>query len=100
VTPDISTYMSDASGGWSMLPSLFASEENARPWSVARAVLYGTGMGLLAALIKLFGPFHPAQGALPFALEIGVAVLTFAILCTGAALLRNTSPNSSRETLR
>ena len=51
-----------------MLPSLFASEENARPWSVPRAALYGAGLGLLAALIKLFGPFHAAERTLPFAL--------------------------------
>jgi hypothetical protein len=44
--------MSDAAGGVSMLPSLFTSEEDRRPWSVPRAALYGAGIGLLAALIK------------------------------------------------
>jgi hypothetical protein len=58
-----------------MLPSLFASGENARPWSVPRAALCGAGLGLLAALIKLFDPFHAAERTLPFALEIGLAVL-------------------------
>ena len=72
-----------------MLPSLFTSDENARPWSVPRAALYGAGIGLVAALIKIFGPFHAADRALPVALEIGVAVLAFAVLCAGAALLRN-----------
>jgi hypothetical protein len=83
-----------------MLPSLFASEENARPWSVARAALYGAGIGLLAALIKLFGQFHTAERALPFALEIGVAVLAFAILCAGSALLRNLLTRRLQDTMR
>ena len=72
-----------------MLPSLFTSDENARPWSVPRAALYGAGVGLLAALIKLFGPFHAADRTLSVALEIAVAVFAFAVLCAGAALLRN-----------
>ena len=72
-----------------MLPSLFTSDENARPWSVPRAALYGAGIGLLAALIKFFGPFHVADRTLPVALEIAVAVFAFAVLCAGAALLRN-----------
>jgi hypothetical protein len=72
-----------------MLPSLFRSEEDTRPWNVPRAGLYGAGIGLLAALVKIFGPFHTAEQALPFALEVCVAVAAFAILCSGAALLRN-----------
>ena len=83
-----------------MLPSLFASGENARPWSVPRAALCGAGLGLLAALIKLFGPFHAAERTLPFALEIGVAVLAFAILCAGAALLRNLLARRLHDTTR
>ena len=61
-----------------MLPSLFTSDENARPWSVPRAALYGAGIGLLAALIKFFGPFHAAGRALPVVLEI--AKLRFSAL--------------------
>jgi hypothetical protein len=72
-----------------MLPSLFTSDGNARPWSVPRAALYGAGIGLAAALIKIFGPLHAAARALPVVLEIGVAVVGFALLCAGAALLRN-----------
>ena len=72
-----------------MLPSLFTSDGNARPWSVPRAALYGASIGLAAALIKIFGPFHAADRALPVVLEIGVVVLAFALLCAGAALLRN-----------
>jgi hypothetical protein len=52
-----------------MLPSLFTSDGNARPWSVPRAALYGAGIGLAAALIKIFGPFHAADWALPVVLE-------------------------------
>jgi hypothetical protein len=100
VTPAISPYMSDAAGGCSMLPSLFTSEENARPWSVRRAALYGAGIGLLAALVKLFGPFHGAERTFPFALEIGIAVLAFAILCAGAALLRNLLARRLQDTTR
>jgi len=72
-----------------MLPSLFRSDEGTRPWNVPRAGLYGAGIGLVAAFIKIFGPFHAAEQALPFALEICVAVAAFALLCAGAALLRN-----------
>jgi hypothetical protein len=57
---------------------------------VPRAALYGRGIiGLLAALIRAFGPFRAADRALPLALDIGVAVLAFALLCAAAALLRN-----------
>jgi hypothetical protein len=83
-----------------MLPSLFRSDDDARPWGVPRAALYGAGLGLLAALIKLFGPFHATERTLPFALEIGVAVLAFAILCAGAALLRNLLARRLHDTTR
>ena len=43
----------------------------------------------MAALIKAFGPFHSVDRALPLALDIGVAVAAFALLCAAAALLRN-----------
>lgn len=72
-----------------MLPSLFTSEENSRPWSVKRAALYGAGIGLSAALIRIFGPLHAVDRTFPVALEICVAIFAFAVLCAGAALLRN-----------
>lgn len=72
-----------------MLPSLFRSEEGARPWNVRRAALYGAAIGLLAALTKILGPFHAAEQTLPAALEICVAVAAFALLCAGAAVVRN-----------
>jgi hypothetical protein len=83
-----------------MLPSLFTSDGNARPWSVPRAALYGAGIGLAAALIKFFGPFRAADRTLPIALEIGVAVLAFAVLCAGAALLRNLLTRRLHDTPR
>ena len=83
-----------------MLPSLFTSDENARPWSVPRAALYGAGVGMLAALIKVFGPFRAADRTLPVALEIGVAALAFAVLCAGAALLRNLLTRRLHDTPR
>jgi hypothetical protein len=63
--------------------------EDAPPWNVSRVALYGAGIGLLPALTKIFGPFHAVDGTLPGALEICVAVVAFASLCAGAALLRN-----------
>ena len=83
-----------------MLPSLFSSEENVRPWSVPRATLYGAGIGLLAALIKVVGPFHALDRTLPVALEICVAVVAFALLCAGAALLRNLLTRRLQDTPR
>jgi hypothetical protein len=43
----------------------------------------------LAALIKTLGPFHAAEPALPLALEMCIATAAFALICAGAALLRN-----------
>ena len=72
-----------------MLPSLFRSAEDGRPWNVPRAALCGAGIGLVAALIKMWGPFHAAGAGLPFPLELCAVVAAFALLCAGAALLRN-----------
>src|SRR4029077_6608601 len=83
-----------------MLPSLFTSGENSRPWSVPRGALYGAGLGLLAALIKIFGPWHVADRTLPVVLEICVAVVAFALLCAGAALLRNLLTRRLHDTPR
>jgi hypothetical protein len=89
VIPAVTAYMKAATGDDPMLPSFFKSDEGARPWNVPRAGLYGAGIGLVAALFKIFGPFHAAEKALPSALEVCVAVAAFALLCAGAALLRN-----------
>ena len=37
-----------------MLPSLYASGDGARAWSLARAAAYGAGIAALAALVKIF----------------------------------------------
>jgi hypothetical protein len=72
-----------------MLPSLFASEEKAQAWRIARAAAYGAALGAVAAVFKIFGPLHTGGfGATPF-WDIAAAVLGFALLCAGAALLRN-----------
>jgi hypothetical protein len=72
-----------------MLPSLFASGENARTWSVSRAAVYGAAVGAVAALFKLLGPLHAPASAAAGTLEIAGAALAFALLCAGAALARN-----------
>ena len=72
-----------------MLPSLFASGENARTWSVSRAAIYGAAVGAAAALFKTLGPLHEPGSAAVRALEIAGAALAFALLCAGAALVRN-----------
>lgn len=83
-----------------MLPSLFTSANNSRPWSVWRAALYGAGIGLLSALIKIFGPFHAADQTLPVLLEVCIAVVAFALLCVSAAHLRNLLARGLRDTPR
>jgi hypothetical protein len=70
-----------------VLPSLFASSGEARPWGVARAAGYGAGIGIAAAVLRLLGPAAAAPPA-P-ALEILGAALGFALLCAAAAALRN-----------
>ena len=74
------------------LLSLFQSSENAQAWNVVRAAAYGAGIGALAALFKTLGPLRATNAAASFthsAAEIvGVAVV-FALLCAGAAALRN-----------
>ena len=72
-----------------MLPSLFASGDGARDWSIMRAAAYGAGIGALAALLRTFGPLHNAGSAFAHVWEIAAAALAFALLCAGAAALRN-----------
>jgi hypothetical protein len=71
-----------------MLPSLYTSGDGARAWSLARAAAYGAGIGALAALLKIFGLRHGSAGPAQF-WELAGAVLAFALLCAGAAALRN-----------
>jgi hypothetical protein len=70
-----------------MLPSFHLSHDKARDWSVRRAALYGAALGLLGGLFKTVDPLH--QGSATGALEIIGATLGFAVLCAGAAALRN-----------
>ena len=72
-----------------LVPSLHIPEDPTRPWSVARAAAYGAGIGALAALFKAFGPLHQAGSDATKLFQIAAAVLAFAVLCAGAAALRN-----------
>jgi hypothetical protein len=71
-----------------MLPSLYTSGEGVRAWSPARAAAYGAGIGVLAALLKIFGLRHDSAGTAQV-LELAAVALAFALLCAGAAALRN-----------
>jgi hypothetical protein len=77
------------------LPSLWNSAEQSRPWSPAWAAGAGAVIGALAAVFKLHGPFHEvsamtaATGPIANVPEIVGAALAFALLCAGAAALRN-----------
>jgi hypothetical protein len=79
------------------LPSLYVAGDGARAWSIARAAAYGAGIGAFAALFKTLAPLRVADSAgadlterlaanFP---EIAGATLAFAVLCAGAAALRN-----------
>ena len=70
-----------------MLPSLYVSGDKAQAWSLWRAAACGAAVGAAAALLKTLGPSHQTLTAsLP---EIAAAALGFALLCLGAAALRN-----------
>jgi hypothetical protein len=75
------------------LPSLYVSGNGARAWSVVRAGAYGAGIGAVAALFKAFAPLRGTglageRSTANFMEIVGVA-LAFALLCAGAAALRN-----------
>jgi len=46
-------------------------------------------VGALAAAFKSFGPMHQAAASAASAWEIAAAALAFALLCGGAAAVRN-----------
>jgi len=69
------------------LPSLYISGDKPRQWSVARAAAYGAALGAVAALLKTLA--YAQQHAAISVAEIAGAVLGFALLCAGAAALRN-----------
>jgi hypothetical protein len=68
-----------------MLPSLYASGDGARAWSLARAAAYGAG---IAALVKIFA-LRQGGAAAAQLWEVAEAAVAFALLCAGAAALRN-----------
>lgn len=79
------------------LPSLYISADRPREWSIARAATYGAALGAVAGLLKAFGPLHKAIAAADWSNgillanipEIAAAAVGFALLCAGAAALRN-----------
>jgi len=74
------------------LPSLYQSREKPVAWSVIHAAGYGAVIGALAALFKTLGPLRVAGAGASLAsrsAEIAGAALVFALLCAGAAALRN-----------
>jgi hypothetical protein len=76
-------------------PSLYISTEGSRDWNITRAAAYGAVIGAVAALIKTLSPLREAAGMDFFAQltasiwEIAAATFAFALLCAGAAVLRN-----------
>jgi len=71
------------------IPSLYPSSGSARPWSVIRAALYGAGIGLFAAAFKTVGPLREFGAGAAALEQIAGAAVGFALLCAGAAALRN-----------
>jgi len=71
------------------LPSLYPANENPRGWRLTRAAAYGACMGLAAALFKILGPAGERIWDQARVLELAEATFAFALLCLGAALLRN-----------
>lgn len=71
------------------IPSLYLSRDGVRTWNVARAAAYGAGLGVLAASFKAIAPSHQAASSAANVLQIAGAALAFALLCGGAAALRN-----------
>jgi hypothetical protein len=71
------------------LPSLYPGEKGARDWRLARAAVYGGCIGSAAALFKMLGPSGERTWTSATLLELGEAVVAFALLCAAAAFLRN-----------
>jgi hypothetical protein len=74
------------------LPSFYRSGDSFRPWRVTYAAACGGGIGALAALFKTMAPIGLSGGLLSRSAaiaEIAVVAACFALLCAGAAMLRN-----------
>jgi hypothetical protein len=72
-----------------VIPSLFASGNRDRAWNISRAAALGAAVGFVAASFRTFGPLRDAGSTFSRIVEIGGVTLAFALLCAGAALLRN-----------
>jgi hypothetical protein len=74
-----------------MLPSFYKSNGSDRAWNIAHAAGYGAIIGVLAAIFKTAGPLRAgaAFNVIGNLTEIVLAALAFALLCVGAAMLRN-----------
>jgi hypothetical protein len=71
------------------IPSLYLTTDGVRAWNVARAAAYGAGIGAIAALLKTFGLTHTIDLGPGTLSQVLAASLAFALLCAGAAALRN-----------
>jgi hypothetical protein len=74
------------------LPSLYRSDDGFRPWRVTHAAACGAALGVLAALFKKLAPLGIAGGLSdrPGGIAgIAAVAVAFALLCAGAAMLRN-----------
>jgi hypothetical protein len=71
------------------VPSLYPTTDSARPWNLARVAAYGAGIGAVAGLLKTFAMLHAGAAASGAVFEVLTASLAFALLCAGAAALRN-----------
>lgn len=71
------------------IPSLYLARHGPHNWNIARAAAYGGGIGALAGLFETIGPSHGSDPGLGAVWQIFGAALAFALLCAGAAVLRN-----------
>jgi hypothetical protein len=74
------------------LPSLYRSDDGFRPWRITHAAACGAALGALAALFKKSAPLGVAGGLSDRSAgiaEIAAVAVAFALLCAGAAVLRN-----------
>ena len=69
------------------LPSLYIFGDQPRAWNIAHVAAGGAALGAVVGLLKTVGFSHQAIAvSIP---EIAGAILGFALLCAGAAALRN-----------
>jgi hypothetical protein len=75
------------------LSSIYRSSgDGFRPWRISHAAVAGAALGALAASFKMLAPLGIVGGlsGRPAGLaEIAAVALGFALLCAGAAMLRN-----------